>query len=141
MIAWVDNQCRAWSAHYRWVMTGEDGWPERSILGRLIEEGPGAGHTGYGSHVPIKDPPEAYTLVTLALRHMADTHEMVLARDAIHWHYLARGKASAKAPALGVSVKQYWNLIHTAHAYIAGIDARYNGENVPREALCTQSAA
>jgi hypothetical protein len=125
MIAWVDEACRSWGSHYRWILKGEDGWPERSILGRLIDEGPGAGHVALGSRVPIKDPPEAYALVSVALQRMAATHELGKPIEVIHAHYLKPGYAKQKAPSLGVSVKQYWNLLHTAHAFIAG--------SVPRE--------
>lgn len=121
MIAWVDEVCRDWGAHKRWIMHGTGGWPEKSILGRLIEEGPGAGHETFGSRVPIKDPPEAYVLVSVALQRMAATHELGKPIEVIHAHYTKNGKASSKAPELGVSVKQYWNLLHTAHAFIAGM--------------------
>lgn len=124
MIAWVDEDCRSWSAHFKWISRGEDGWPERSILGRLVEEGPGAGHIGYGSRVPIKDPPEAYTLVSVALQRMAATHELGKPIEVVKAHYLKPGHAKQKAPELGVSVKQYWNLLHTAHAFIAGCAVR-----------------
>ncbi len=124
MIAWVHNQCSAWGAHRRWLILGEEGWPERSILGRLIEEGPGAGSCSYVAHVPITDPPEAYTLVSVALQRMAATHELEKPFQVIHAHYVCGGKAKEKAPQLGVSVKQYWNLLHTAHAFIAGCEAK-----------------
>ena len=120
MIPWVDDYCRAWGAHYKWVQTGDQGWQPRSTLGRLIEEGPGAGHSEFGSRVPIKDPPEPYTLVSVALQRMAATHEMGKPIEVIHAHYTQRGVAKQKAPLLGVSVKQYWNLLHAAHAFIAG---------------------
>lgn len=129
MIAWVDDYCRAWGAHKRWVLLAPDqGWPERSILGRLIEEGPGAGHGECTSRVPVKDPPEPYTLVSVALQRMAATHEMGKPIEVLHAHYLLPERAKQKAPALGVSVKQYWNLLHTAHAFIAGNISRSGEE-------------
>lgn len=131
MIAWVDDQCRAWGRHRRWILLAKDtGWPERSILGRLIEEGPGAGHGEYRSRLPYKEPPEAYTLVSVALQRMAATHELAVPFDVINLHYVLDGKAKEKAPILGVSVKQYWSLLHTAHAFIAGFE-------VPRETKVT----
>jgi hypothetical protein len=121
MIAWVDEVCRTWGAHKKWIMHGKDGWPERSILGRLIEEGPGAGHESFSSTVPIKDAPEGYVLVSVALQRMAATHELGKAIEVINAHYVKNGKAVTKAPDIGVSVKQYWNLLHTGHAFIAGM--------------------
>jgi hypothetical protein len=128
MIPWVDEQCTAWGNHRRWMLHGVDGWPERSILGRLMEEGPGAGHESVLSHCPIKDPPESYTLVSVALQKMAETHELEKPIQVLQAHYVLNGRAKEKAPWVGVSLKQYWNLLHTAHAFIAGA-----GCWVPRE--------
>lgn len=132
MIDWVDQKCRDWGAHKRWLIHGKEGWPERSILGRLIEEGPGAGHETFGSQCPIKDPPEEYTLVSVALQRMALAQGMEKPIQVMHVHYVAYGKAKEKAPKVGVSVKQYWNLLHAAHAFISAID-------VSRETVCTQN--
>jgi hypothetical protein len=121
MIPWVDEICRTWGAHKKWILYGEDGWPERSILGKLMEEGYGAGHEDMRSRVPIKDPPEGYVLVSVALQRMADTHVLGKSVEVIKAHYSQNGKAITKAPELGVSLKQYWNLLHTGHAFIAGM--------------------
>ena len=127
MITWVDAACRSWGAHQRWIITGEQGWPEQSILGRLIEEGPGAGHETFGSRCPIKDPPEAYRLVSVALQRMAETHELGKPLQVIKAHYVLKGNAKQKAPWVGVSLKQYWNLLNMGQAYIAAFAP------VPRE--------
>jgi hypothetical protein len=134
MIPWVDEQCRIWGAHRRWMELGEDGWPERSLLGKLIAEGAGAGHVGFSSRVPIKDPPPAYTAITLALRSMADTHVMELPRQVVFVHYLFRGKAKGKSLDLGISLPHYWRQLHAAHAFIVG-------HYVPREASYTRELA
>lgn len=134
MISWVDEECRTWGAHKRWLISGDsDGWPERSILGRLIAEGPGAGHESFTSRVPMKDPPVAYAAVSHALQLMALTHELEKPIQIVHAHYVDYGRAKQKAPLLGISLKQYWNMLHTAHAFIAGC-------NVPRETACTPNS-
>lgn len=132
MIDWVDQKCRDWGAHKRWLIHGKDGWPERSTIGRLMDEGPGAGHETFGSQVPIKDPPVAYTLVSIALQRMALTRGMERPIKVVHAHYADYGHAKIKASQLGVSLKQYWNLLHAAHAFISAIDD-------PREPVCTQN--
>lgn len=142
MIPWVDDQCRAWGAHKRWLLTGDDdGWPERSPLGKLIEEGPGAGHGSTIARMPIKDPPVAYRFVTIALTRMAATHELERPIEVVGMHYLLRGKARGKAEELGISTKQYWTLLHTAHAFMAGyaslLDAMEGCADVPRGEVCT----
>jgi len=131
MITWVDEQCRAWGAHKRWLTWGMHGWPERSLLGKLVEEGPGAGSCSFVARVPIKDAPPNYTAINLALRKMADTHELEKPWLVIHAHYVFGGKASAKAPILRISVPQYWQQLHTAHAFISACDMP---RDVPRDA-------
>lgn len=126
MIGWVDEQCRAWGAHKRYLTYGQHGWPERSVLGKLIAEGPGAGEGTFVPRIPIKDAPVNYTAINLALRKMADTHEMEMPWIVVHAHYVFGGKASSKAPILKISVPQYWRQLHAAHAFIVACD-------VPRE--------
>lgn len=126
MIAWVDEQCRSWGAHKRWLMFGSHGWPERSLLGKLVAEGPGAGQGSFVARIPIKDSPPSYTAINLALVKMADTHEMEKPWLVINAHYLFGGHAKAKAPILQMSVPQYWTQLHAAHAFISACD-------VPRE--------
>jgi hypothetical protein len=129
MIAWVDEECRKWAAHYRYLQARKDaGWNPRSLLGKLIEEGPGAFGRVSGAFFlvcPVRDDPPAYTAVSVALRKMANTHEMWQPCLIIHAHYLVWGKAKAKAPILGMSVATYWNQIDAAHAFISAC--------VPRE--------
>jgi hypothetical protein len=72
------------------------------------------------STCPIKDPPEAYTLVSVALQRMAETHSLEKPIQVLQAHYVLNGKAKEKAPWIGVSLPQYWNHLHTAHAFIAG---------------------
>lgn len=127
MIQWVDTQCRSWGAHKLWLMYGNHGWAPLSLLGKLIKEGPGAGHGSFMQRIPIKDAPEPYTIVNLALTKMADTHEMERPWLVIHAHYLINGKAKQKAPELGMSVATYWSELQSGHAFISACD-------VPREA-------
>jgi hypothetical protein len=134
MISWVDHECRTWAAHRRWMEFGEDGWPELTILGRLIVEGPGAGQGSYMARVPIKDPPAAYTSITHCLSRMADTHVMEVPKRVLELHYLFREKAKVKAPKLGISLPHYWRQLHAAHAFIVGC-------YVPREATYTHNSA
>jgi len=137
MIGWVDEQCKAWSAHRRWLELGsEHGWPSRSILGRLIEEGPGAGHVPFGTRIPIRDDPPSYTLVTLALMRMAETHQMELPHIVVRAHYLFAGKARGKATDLKMSLRQYWQHLHAAHAFISACSVPRGAEVCALEKHC-----
>lgn len=125
MISWVDHECRSWAAHKRWLMFGSHGWPDKSVLGKLMVEGPGAGDNSFRARVPIHDDPQSYTDVNIALVKMAETHEMERPWLVIHAHYVCQGKAKQKAPVLKMSIQQYWQQLHAAHAFIAAV--------VPRE--------
>jgi hypothetical protein len=92
MISWVDDQCRAWSAHKLWLMYGEQGWAPLSILGRLMVEGPGAGHTLFANRILVYDAPEAYQAVTCALQRMANTHCMEKPWNVVHAHYRSKAR-------------------------------------------------
>jgi hypothetical protein len=122
MIAWVDEQCRSWGAHKRWLEYGQSGYPPLSILGKLIEEGPGAGSGTFSGTVPVRDDPPSYRAVTLAMRKMADTHEMGTPWAVTHAHYFFAGFAKSKAPKLGLTLRQYWQHLHAAHAFISACD-------------------
>lgn len=138
MIGWVDEQCRAWGAHKRWLLFGQQGWPERSLLGKLVAEGPGAGSGSFVARIPIPDAPATYTAVNIALVKMADTHEMEAPWLAVHAHYIFAGRAKVKAPLLRMSVPQYWRQLHAAHAFIAACTP----DDVSREAeVCIQRRA
>lgn len=123
MIPWVDEECRAWGAHKRWLVYGtHDGYPSLSMLGKLIKEGPGACSGSFATRVPIKDDPLAYTLVSVALARMAETHEMEEPYAVVWAHYFFAGKAKAKAPDMGIALRSYWQHLHAAHAFIAACE-------------------
>ncbi len=134
MIAWVDHECKGWGAHKLWLMYGEHGWCPISVLGRLMVEGPGAGHAVFSNRVLVDDAPECYQVITCALQKMANTHCMDKSWNVIHAHYLVKGKAKMKAPQLGMSVPQYWNMLHAAHAFIAACDVP-RGAELSRQSL------
>lgn len=127
MIDWVHVMCRSWGSHKRWLENGEHGWPPRSVSGRLIEEGPAAGSSTGSRPLPIKDDPEEYRLVSIALQRMAETHSMGMPCEIVRKHYVEKGSARDKAAELNISVPSYWQHLHAGHAFIAAV--------VPREAV------
>ena len=127
MIIWVDEQCHAWARHKNWLEKADIGFQPLSLLGKLIAEGYGAGQGGRSGRVPVPEDPPSYVAITLALRKMADTHEMCMPHRVVHAHYLYGGRAKVKAPILGISLPTYWQQLHAAHAFISACD-------VPREA-------
>ena len=123
MIPWVHESCKAWARHRRWLdAQTELGWPSRSMLGKLMDEGPGAGSSGgtFGSSVPISDPPKDYAGISFALQRMISGYALRQQAEVVQVHYLGTGDVKTKAAALEISVSQYWDFLHSAHAYFAG---------------------
>ena len=121
MIPWVHESCKAWARYKRWLAAQTElGWPPRSILGKLMEEGPGAHSSGFHSSVPIGDPPKDYAGISSALYKMLSSYPMRRHAQVVHLHYLGEGDVKAKAAVAELSVPQYWDFLHTAHAYLAG---------------------
>jgi len=129
MIDWVDAACREWAGPARALFFGKAfGWPPRTLLGRLVDEGPtGAGQVGFYQPMPESFQGTALD-VSRALRRMAETHRFEKPWIVAHAHYLFEGRARSKAQQIHITVPQYWRDLHTAHAFIA---ARL--EEVPRE--------
>lgn len=46
MINWVHDACNEWGRQMR-ARSRDQGYPPRSLLGKLVEEGPGAGSSGF----------------------------------------------------------------------------------------------
>jgi hypothetical protein len=115
----VHQHCLEWARFKRKALFGNEGWPSRSTLGRIIEEGHGASHTQFRNNFP-----EVMTGIALqvsrALAKMAATHEMERPWLVIHAHYLYPGKARAKADAMRISTPTYWQQVSCAHSYLAG---------------------
>jgi len=119
MIQWVHQHCLEWARFKRRALYGDEGWPPRSSLGRVIDEGPGASHSTLRDNFP-----EVMTGVALqvsrALAKMAATHEMEKQWLVVHLHYLYPDKARAKADAMRISAPTYWQHVNCAHSYLAG---------------------
>jgi hypothetical protein len=136
MIPWVDDYCRDWAAHKRWLEYGEHGWPPMSMLGKLMEEGAGAGHGTFGSRILAKEDPPHYSTVNLALQRMQATRGMYTPWQVVHAHYVFGGKAKQKAPKLSLSLRQYWQQLHAAHAFISACNVPRVDESCARISAC-----
>lgn len=138
MIAWVDEQCRAWGAHKRWLTYGQaSGWPSRSLLGKLIEQGPGAGHIAFSSSIPhgVHDAPESFVLIERSLERMQRDEVMVCPSRVVWAHYFFGGRVKQKCRDMDLPVRTYWQHLHAAHAFIVACRP-----DVPRLSdLCAQN--
>jgi len=117
MIDWVHASCNEWGRQMR-KRAYDTGYPPRSLLGKLVEEGPGAGSNRFYQHIPQMLEGEARD-VSIAVQNMFGTMSMEDPCVVVVAHYLFPGKAAGKARALHMDMQKYWRHLHAAHSYIA----------------------
>lgn len=117
MIDWVHMACNEWGRQMR-RRAGDTGFPPRSLLGKLVEEGPGAGSNRFYQHIPEMLEGEGLE-VSIAVRKMCETMAMERPCKVVIAHYLFAGKAAGKARALNIDTQDYWKCLHSGHSFIA----------------------
>lgn len=114
MIDWIREAARQWGAEMRWLYCGKDGWPPRTTLAKLIEEGNhGAAVSRFHQHFPECLSPGA--LVTNnTIRRLARRHQEMF------WiHDVIRGRVKHKAKTMDISVRTYFAWLDEAHQLFA----------------------
>lgn len=115
---WLEPMIDAWVGQSRHLLYGKGGWPLRTVLARVIDDGAGASHSA-----PNQRTFEVYHRDGLTIRRAMEGMPL-LQRQVFVAHYLAHGNASEKAKILGLSKSRYWAILDTAYYYLAGrIDA------------------
>lgn len=122
MIDWIHARCKTWGAQIRWVYLGKDGWPSRSVLGKMITEGSlGASCNRFVQHFPEVLNPEALE-TNNAIKQLEEKH-----REILFVHYVVIGKGKVKACRLEIERTVYYDRLDTAHKRLTGplSDASY----------------
>lgn len=119
MIDWVHTSCMEWAHQYR-ARRYDTGFPPRSMLGKLVEEGAGAGSSKFYQYFPEPYRGEAMD-VSVAVQKMMSTMRLEWPCTVLLAHYLFAGKAKGKAKDLHIDMPTYWRHLHSAHCYIAGV--------------------
>lgn len=120
MIQWVHHACLEWGRAKRRIMDGTEGWPTRSMLGRLIEEGAcGASQPGMIRNRYPEVMLGNALQVSIALTRMAASHRMEIQCLVVSAHYVAPGCAPVKAQLIDIAIKDYWKKLHEGHIFIA----------------------
>lgn len=105
----VHLRLEAWS---RWARDkAPGGWPERTILGRLIEEGPGASH-GTGQ---VSDMPETVAITDRAVAHLSGEDRAV-----IREYYLKWAPRELLARRLKLSLRRFDAVLNRARWRVCG---------------------
>lgn len=125
MIDYIESRCKEWGHAVRAIYVGKDGWPSRSVLGKLREEGVlGASCDKLAQHYR-----EVLTGERLdtgnAIKRLGEEDRAIL-----FVHYVVIGKGKVKAARLGVSRKTYYDYVNKAQGHLAVIIAS-GGYNKP----------
>jgi hypothetical protein len=119
MIDWVHAEAERWGRQMRWKWLGKDGWPSRTMLGKLIDEGV----VGASSAKFMQFFPEHLTSDALAVNRVVQA----LAegdRAMFFVHYIVIGKGKTKAHRMGVPVRTYYDHLDRAHKAYASAQHR-----------------
>lgn len=111
---WLEPMLYVWKDQVLASWQGHDGWPARTVLARIIEEGAGASH-GRGNQRVFEVFSNDGLKIRLAMEGMPIGPRQVLAV-----HYLADGNAKSKAKELEISKSRYWAMLDSAYHYLAG---------------------
>lgn len=119
MIDWVHAEAEPWGRQIRWTYLGKDGWPSRTMLGKLIDEGiVGASASKFTQFFP-----EHLSAEALAFNRVYKT----LGEDdqlALFVHYVVIGKGKTKAHRMGIPVRTYYDRLDRAHKAFASAQHR-----------------
>jgi hypothetical protein len=110
MIDHIHHRCITWGRRIRQIYLGKDGWPSRSILGKLSEEGV----LGASATRLVQSYSEVLTgeaLETACAIKVLDEES----REVLFVHYVVIGKGKTKAYRLGISRDTYYERLHRAH--------------------------
>lgn len=131
MIPWIDEALKGWARAKRRLIFGQDGWPPRSVLGKLIDEGvTGAAALKYVQHHPEVLTGEALTMNGLLQRLPEELRTVIFA------HYVVKLPAARKARVMGLSRDAYYKQLDKGHERLAVFYA-LEGPTEPRETVAT----
>lgn len=110
MIAWVNEACKAWGRAQYWVLYGSNGWPSRTLLGKLIDEGLVGAVAGEWAR-PFPEVLTGANLVTAnAVKRLGEE-----SRTLITVHYVIRGHASYKCKVIHMAPRTYYQKLDVVH--------------------------
>ena len=104
----VHLRLEAWG---KWARDRIAPWPERTVRGRLIDEGPGAGHAAPG----VAEIPEPIAETDRAVAHLGDIDRRIVRTYYVEWAPLEQLARRAK-----MSPRQFQNVLNRARWRILG---------------------
>lgn len=110
MIGYVDEACKAWGRAQYWVLYGSNGWPSRTLLGKMIDEGlVGAAAGEWGR--PFPEVLTGKNLITAnAVKRLGED-----SRTLVTVHYVIRGYARYKCKVIHMAQRTYYQKLDVVH--------------------------
>jgi hypothetical protein len=137
VISWVDCVLKNWGRAQYWLMFKGNGYPSRTILGKLLEEGAvGAACNQYTREFPEVLMGENL-IVANAVKTLAEKPRAI-----ISVHYVLRLPARVKYTRIGIPREHYYETISAAHISLANAidaqDARISAQSRPQVVRTSQ---
>lgn len=116
MIGWVDAICKEWGRAQYWLLFGKTGWPTRTVLGKLMEEG----IVGAACSQFLVEYPEVLTGDNLrtanAIKLLPEEP-----RSLVTIHYVIRMPAKQKCQRIPLPLRTYYAKLGDAHVRLANV--------------------
>lgn len=130
MITWIHERCRSWGSQMRYIHIGKDGWPSRTTLARMIEEGALGAATGrFVQHHPECLGPEELQLNN-AIRRLSEKD-----REILFVIYVARVKGKVVMAAYSLSRTAYYDWVDEVHKRVS---SSLNSQSEQNSQKCRQ---
>lgn len=114
MIDWIHECCEHWGWQMRILHMGKDGWPPRTILSKMIEEG----SLGASAHRFMQYFPECLDAEALKTNNAIKTLDE-RDREILFVDYVVIGKGKVKAARMGIARRTYFDRRDDAHSHLS----------------------
>lgn len=132
MIDWIHDGCCKLGAELRALYCGKDGWPPRSMLAKMIEEGSlGAAAIRYTQYVPSYLSKESVKFNN-ALKTLSEEDREFFLID-----YVVIGKGKVKAARIGIARSTYYGKRDALHAHLSQAFHRIASGPDKKAEICT----
>lgn len=130
MIDWIDQRCRDWGHQVKYIYFGRGGWPPKTTLARMIEEGIlGASAGRFVQHFPEFMPPECQQ-INNAVKRLVERDREVLFRM-----YVVKDKAKVLMAEFSMSRNAFYDFVDGIHKRLSAslyLNDKQNTENCRR---------
>lgn len=131
MIDFIHERLKKWGPEKRRILFGVNGWPSRTILGRLIAEGDvGASFSAYTQETPEVFSPDSLE-VNNAFKQLPEKSQ-----NLVFIHYVITAPAKQKCAIIGVDRNTYYYRLDSSHGELAHIlyrSLKQNSANVSND--------